>query len=140
MPFGLKNAAQSFQRFMDVVCRGLDFVFVYLDNILIASSSKGEHHSHLRQLFERLHRNGLIIHLAKSKFGCSELDFLGHHVSRHGVLPMIELQSDCHHRLRKAYIDQGTSRVRGHGEFLSPVRATSGCQLAAAIPGACRST
>ena len=34
MPFGLKNAAQSFQRLMDSVCRGLDSVFVYIHDIL----------------------------------------------------------------------------------------------------------
>ena len=37
MPFGLKNSAQAFQRLMDGVLRGLDFVFVYLDDILVAS-------------------------------------------------------------------------------------------------------
>ncbi|XP_037774361.1 uncharacterized protein LOC119570859 [Penaeus monodon] len=39
MPFGLRNAAQTFQRFMDDVTRGLQGVFVYIDDILIASSS-----------------------------------------------------------------------------------------------------
>ena len=37
MPFGLRNAAQSFQRFMDEVTRGLPFVFTYIDDLLIAS-------------------------------------------------------------------------------------------------------
>ena len=36
-PFGLQNAAQAFQRFMDTVCNGLDFVFVYLDDILVTA-------------------------------------------------------------------------------------------------------
>ena len=47
MPFGLKNAAQAFQRLMDLVCAGLDFVFAYLDDILIASQTKAEHKEHL---------------------------------------------------------------------------------------------
>ena len=37
MPFGLKNAAQTFQRFIDSILQDLDFLFVYLDDILVAS-------------------------------------------------------------------------------------------------------
>jgi len=51
MPFGLKNAAQAFQRLMDTVGRGLDFIFIYLDDILVFSNSKQAHYDHLRQLF-----------------------------------------------------------------------------------------
>jgi Reverse transcriptase (RNA-dependent DNA polymerase) len=39
MPFGLRNAGQTFQRLMDQIMRGLDYCFVYLDDILIASES-----------------------------------------------------------------------------------------------------
>ena len=39
MPFGLRNAAQSFQRFMNQVLQGLDFAYTYIDDVLIASSS-----------------------------------------------------------------------------------------------------
>ena len=68
MPFGLKNAAQTFQRLMDSVLRDLPFLFVYLDDILIASASRTEHLSHLRTLFERLSMHGLIINPAKCQF------------------------------------------------------------------------
>ena len=59
MPFGLKNAAQTFQRFMDQVLRGLDFCYVYIDDILVASASPEEHQRHLRLIFERLTHHGL---------------------------------------------------------------------------------
>ena len=39
MPFGLKNAAQTFKRFMGNVFRDLPFAYVYLDDILFAGSS-----------------------------------------------------------------------------------------------------
>jgi len=39
MPFGLKNAAQAFQRLMDRVLGDLDFIFVYLDDVLVASTT-----------------------------------------------------------------------------------------------------
>ena len=36
MPFGLTNAGQTFQRLMDRFGAGMDLVFIYLDDILIA--------------------------------------------------------------------------------------------------------
>ena len=90
MPFGLKNAAQAFQHLMDTACRGLSFVFVYLDDILIFSQSQEEHEAHLRQLFGRLQEHGLVISLSKCQFGVNEIDFLGHRVNQQGVFPLPE--------------------------------------------------
>ena len=88
MPFGLKNAAQTFQRLMDSVLRDLPFLFVYLDDILIASASRTEHLSHLRTLFERLSMHGLIINPAKCQFSLTTIDFLGHRVTREEAVPL----------------------------------------------------
>ena len=85
MPFGLKNTAQAFQRLMDSVCAGLDFVFAYLDDILIASKSKAEHKEHLQLLFDRLAEHGLVVKTEKCIFGVEEIDFFGHRVSNVGI-------------------------------------------------------
>ena len=47
MPFGLKNAGMTFQRFMDRLFNWLDFVFIYINDVLIASKSRQEHAGHL---------------------------------------------------------------------------------------------
>ena len=82
MPFGLKNAAQSFQRLMDSICRGLDSVFVYIDDILVASRNTTQHKLHLHQLFQRLQEHGLVLNMAKCQFGQTTSDFLGHHITQ----------------------------------------------------------
>ena len=74
---------------MDSVCRGLDFIFVYQDDILVASCSPEEHHQHLRQLFQRLSDNGLVINPAKCVFGKPEVSFLSHTISADGIRPHI---------------------------------------------------
>ena len=88
MPMGLKNAARAFQRLMDSVCAGLDLVFVYLDDILIASESEKQHLEHLKLLFDQLEVNGLVVKVEKCLLGVPEIDFLGHRVSRDGILPL----------------------------------------------------
>ena len=61
MTFGLRNTAQTFQRFIDNVLRGLDFCYAYIDDILISSSLQEEHLNHLRTLFQRLENYGVVI-------------------------------------------------------------------------------
>ncbi|KAK3750507.1 hypothetical protein RRG08_053877 [Elysia crispata] len=63
MPFGLKSAAQTFQRLMDSVLQDIDSTFVYLDDILIASSTEKEHMDDLKAVFRRLIDHGLVIRL-----------------------------------------------------------------------------
>jgi cleavage and polyadenylation specificity factor subunit 1 len=87
MPFGLKNAGQTFQRLMNSVLQGLPFAFVYLDDILIASTNKEEHMTHLKLVFQRLQDNALIIRPDKCEFGKESLDFLGHLVDQRGISP-----------------------------------------------------
>ena len=61
MPFGLRNASQTFQRLIDNVLRDFNFCFPYIDDILVASSSPEEHASHLQAVFSKLKECGLEI-------------------------------------------------------------------------------
>ncbi|XP_060809920.1 uncharacterized protein LOC132904015 [Amyelois transitella] len=89
MTFGLKNAAQSFQRFMHhTVLEGLDFLFCYIDDVIIASENEEQHREHLRLLFERFNKYGLTINLSKCHIGVQELDFVGFRVSPQGIRPL----------------------------------------------------
>ena len=88
MPFGLKNAGMSFQRFIDRVLAGLPFVLVYLDDILVASPDRQSHAEHLRCVLQRLRDNGLVLNRAKCEFFRSEVEFLGLKVTASGVAPL----------------------------------------------------
>ena len=90
MPFGLKNAAQAFQRLMDNILQDIPFAFVYLDDILVASQDSTQHADHLRQVLKLLEVNGLVIRKDKCVFGVTELDYLGHRVTTTGILPLPE--------------------------------------------------
>lgn len=90
MPFGLRNAGQTFQRFIDQVLKGLPFVFKYIDDIQIASKSHDEHIEHLRIVFERLRKHELRINASKCEFGKSEIHFLGFTINKHGIKPTSE--------------------------------------------------
>ncbi|XP_076037357.1 uncharacterized protein LOC143022858 [Oratosquilla oratoria] len=54
MPFGLKNAAQTFQRFIDEVLRGLPFCFASTDDLLFASPDEATHRRHLEEVQREL--------------------------------------------------------------------------------------
>lgn len=90
MPFGLKNAAQAFQRLMDSILRSFNCAFVYLDDILVASATKQQHLADLHQLFTLLSANGLVVNSNKCVLGVHELDFLGHRINAAGYRPLLD--------------------------------------------------
>ena len=89
-PFGLKNAGQDFQRLMDSILGDLPYVFVYIDDILVASDNMEQHLEHLREVFQILSDNGMIVNRAKCTLGKDSLDFLGYRVDTTGIAPLPE--------------------------------------------------
>lgn len=87
MTFGLRNASQSFQRFINYVLGDLDFVYIYIDDILVASSTLEVHYAHLRTVFERLKKAHLRLNLEKCTFAVEELEFLGYIINAQGIRP-----------------------------------------------------
>lgn len=89
MPFGLRNAPSTFQRLMDSILRGMqnEKCFVYLDDIIIFSTSLQEHIERLQEVFERLRKARLKIQLDKSEFLRREVAYLGHVITNEGVKP-----------------------------------------------------
>jgi len=86
MPFGLKNAAQTFQKHIDEILQGLSHCYAYIDDILIASGeNKEEHQEHLKQLFSRLDEYGIKINPTKCILGERTIRFLGYKVSEAGT-------------------------------------------------------
>ncbi|CAH8578282.1 unnamed protein product [Schistosoma bovis] len=88
MPFDLRNAAQTFQRFIDDVFRGLNFVHAYVDDCLIASPDRETNLKHLDLVFERLQKHGITVNVQKCQFGTNSLDFLGHTIDAQGIRPL----------------------------------------------------
>ena len=87
-PFGLKNAGQDFQRLMDAILGDIPRVFVYIDDILVASETPEQHLEDLALVFKILSENGLVVNRAKCVLGKSSLEFLGYRVDATGIAPL----------------------------------------------------
>jgi hypothetical protein len=64
MSFSLRNAAQTFERIMDVLL-GVDFCFTYLDDILVFSRSLEEQEQHLWVLLDHLQTYEILVNPVK---------------------------------------------------------------------------
>lgn len=87
MPFGLTNAPATFQTLMHTVLADClrKFALVFFDDILVYSTSMAEHNTHLRAVLQVLREHKLHATLSKCSFGQSEIEYLGHIISAHGV-------------------------------------------------------
>lgn len=87
MAFGLCNAPGTFQRLMerlfgDQQCQSL---LLYLNDVVVFSSSVAQHLEHLEVVLSRLEHEVLKVKLSKCAFFQREVKYLGHVISTEGV-------------------------------------------------------
>ena len=87
MPFGLKNAGPTFQRFIDSIFNQSKNVFIYLDDILIASETEEEHLKDIATVLALLDKHNLRLSIDKCEFLKTSLTFLGYEISASGIIP-----------------------------------------------------
>jgi hypothetical protein len=87
MPYGLCNAASTFERIIKKTLVGLQWhiAVLYLDDIVVFWKSFEDHLCNLRKVFDRLSEAGLKLKPKKCQFLQEEISFLGHIVSKSGI-------------------------------------------------------
>ena len=89
MPFGLCNSGATLCRLVDKVlgCDLEPHVFVYLDDIIVATATFEQHFDILKTISERLTKANLTISIDKSRFCMRELNYLGYIIGSNGIRP-----------------------------------------------------
>ena len=87
MSFGFTNAPATFQRGLDVILADIPNVYVYLDDILIATVSEAEMLATINIVLYRIKEATIKLGLPKCEFFMRQLKYLGHIVSGEGSKP-----------------------------------------------------
>ena len=88
LPMGVAGSPDIFQEKMSALMSTLEYVFAYIDDLLIISRDSFENHlEKLEVVLTRLRDAGLKINAAKSTFGVHECDYLGYVLTREGIKP-----------------------------------------------------
>ena len=97
MPFGLCNAPATFQHLMQNMLGELNLMYcvIYLDDVIIFGRTEEEHLECVCLVFERFWEFNLKLKPSKCSFFQSEIIYLAHHVSRWGILPSHDNNSQC---------------------------------------------
>ena len=87
MPFGLTNAPATFQRLMERCLGDLNLkqCLVYLDDIIIFSSTFEEHLTRLKAVLAKLREYNLKLQPSKCHLFKGTINYLGHVISAEGI-------------------------------------------------------
>ncbi|UYV64087.1 K02A2.6-like, partial [Cordylochernes scorpioides] len=89
MPFGLKNAASTFQRIIQHILGELLWkgTCSFQDDILVYRKTWQEHIELLSKVFDKLRQYNMKLKLSKCIFGRTEVKYLGHIISHNQLKP-----------------------------------------------------
>ena len=89
MPFGLMTAPATYQQLMELALSGLQWslCLIYLDDVIVFSEDFDEQVDHLDQVLNYIGSVGLKLKPSKCVFFVIKVSFLGHNLSKEGILP-----------------------------------------------------
>lgn len=129
MPFGLKNAGETYQRAMTTLFHDMMHkeIEVYVDNMIVKSATEEDHIEYLLKLFQRLRKYKLRLNPNKCTFGVRSGKLLGFIVSQRGI----EVDPDKIKAIREMPVPKTEKQVRGFlgrlnyiSRFISQMTAT----------------
>ncbi len=90
LQYGINTAVGVFQRAMENVIGNIPRVAVYIDDVVISSTSEEEHQATLELVLKKLNDAGLKLKKEKCKIGVAEVKYLGHRLTKNGITPLPE--------------------------------------------------
>ena len=91
LPMGLKNSPPTFQNVMlDTLKDCRSFSLVYLDDIIVFSSSFQQHLSHLASVLHALIHKHIVLNPPKCTVAVQTIDYLSHTISATTIRPLTE--------------------------------------------------
>ena len=87
LQFGILCAPGYFQALMEKLLFGIPGIFIYFDDIVIATKTREEFEVTLEMVLSRLKEAGLRLKREKCEFEVSEIEFLGFVISKEGIRP-----------------------------------------------------
>lgn len=85
--YGLASAPAAFQKLMSTILKDVPGVQCYLDDVIVFGDSTASHDAHLSTVLHKLREAGLCLNEQKCKFRQEKLTFLGHTISKEGLMP-----------------------------------------------------
>ena len=79
---GLANSPAAFQRLLDFVVRGIPGVYVYIDDVVIATADFASHLQALQQVLSRFRQYNLKCRPKKIQIATKEINYLGYNLTQ----------------------------------------------------------
>ena len=118
IPFGLMNAAATFNRVVRKMLDGVQNIDHFIDDVLTHAATWDDHIKALKDLFQRVRKAGLTIHPTKCYVGYDEVEILRHKVSCN----RIAMDEDKLMKIQDAAPPKTKTQVRSFLRFTSYYR------------------
>ncbi len=125
--FGVKTAPAIFQATMDKILAGIPQVFVYIDDVLLATETESQHLKILKLVFERFAKYNVKLNRDKCIFMKPEVQYLGHVVNGEGIKPVqgkVDAILNCPKPTNMSELKSYLGMVNYYGKFIENVSAT----------------